>query len=451
MPGTSRTEAIISAGPEEVSGPVFVRFDSRLSHSRIQAHMTTANVSLEDLRINPDDRPGEGRRRWRWLWVALSAVVLFLLAGAILRPKTPMVEAGVVDKVEDAGGPRAVLQASGYVTARRKATVSSKVTGKVTEILVEEGMKLTEGQIVARLDDSLLRRQVDLDRARLQAAKSQLNELNVRLAEAELNLKRSRELVGSGVSAQAQLDADQARVDSIRAQLDSTRESIRVSESEGRFTEQQLDDLVIRAPFSGVAISKDAQPGEMISPVSAGGGFTRTGICTLVDMSSLEIEVDVNESYINRVKDEQRVTAILDSYPDWEIPGHVITTVPTADRDKATVKVRIAFDHLDPRILPDMGVKVAFLTDDPNAELPVATVPQGAIVRDGDTTSVFLLLDGDVVERREIRLGANEAGTVEVMSGLAGGERVVLSPPKELESGKKVRLKAQKAANPEKS
>lgn len=404
--------------------------------------MTTANVSLEDLRIDPDDRPREGRRRrWFLVWGLISAAILLVLAGAVLRPRTPAIETAVVEKAPDAGGPRSVLQASGYVTARRKATVSSKVTGKVTEIHVEEGMKVAEGQVLARLDDSLLRRQRELDEARLVSAKSQLAELDVRLAEAELNLRRSRELVGSGVSAQAQLDADQARADSIRAQLASTREAIRVTESESRLTQQQIDDLVIRAPFTGVAISKDAQPGEMISPVSAGGGFTRTGICTLVDMASLEIEVDVNEAYINRVLDEQRVTAILDSYPDWEIPGRVITTVPTADRDKATVRVRIAFDQLDPRILPDMGVKVSFLTDDPNAELPIATVPQGAIVREGDNTAVFLLLEGDVVERRAIRVGANEAGAVEVMSGLSGGERVVLNPPKELANGAKVRIK----------
>jgi len=193
-----------------------------------------------------------------------------------------------------------------------------------------------------------------------------------------------------------------------------------------------------------VAISKDAQPGEMVSPVSAGGGFTRTGICTIVDMRSLEIEVDVNESYINRVRPAQKVSAVLDAYPDWQIPGHVITMVPTADRQKATVLVRIAFEALDPRILPDMGVKVTFLKEEDEAVAQVAQpttlVPKAALQSDSTNSFVFVV-NGDTVERRAVKAGGSDGERVEVLAALRTGERVVVSPPPGLAGGAKVVVK----------
>jgi HlyD family secretion protein len=201
--------------------------------------------------------------------------------------------------------------------------------------------------------------------------------------------------------------------------------------------------MVVRAPFDGVAISKDAQPGEMISPISAGGGFTRTGICTIVDMSSLEIEVDVSESYINRVKPNQPVEAILDAYPDWRIPAHVITTVPTADRQKATVRVRIGFDALDPRILPDMGVKVSFFNErqPETTDAPVSPrllVPKGAVRTDAGQSIVFVVHD-DRAERRAVKVGATEGEQVEIFSGLKAGERIVVEGVGTLTDGARVK------------
>src|SRR5204862_1890940 len=270
------------------------------------------------------------------------------------------------------GTQASVINASGYVTARRRATVSSKVTGKVIEVNVEEGMEVREGQVLARLDDATLQAALRLYRAQLEAAKRQIPESDVRLAQARVQLQRQERLRKDGLNTPNDIDNAKAEVDSLIARIESAQEDVKVAESQIAMQQTAIDDTVIRAPFSGVAISKDAQVGEMISPVSAGGGFTRTGISTIVDMRSLEIEVDVNESYINRVRAGQPVTAVLDAYPDFQIPGHVITTVPTADRQKATVLVRIAFEALDPRILPDMGVKVTFLKDEDEVAAPAA-------------------------------------------------------------------------------
>jgi RND family efflux transporter MFP subunit len=200
---------------------------------------------------------------------------------------------------------------------------------------------------------------------------------------------------------------------------------------------QDLENYVIRAPFAGVAVSKDAQPGEMVSPVSAGGGFTRTGISTIVDMTSLEIEVDVNESYIARVQPGQPADAVLDAYPDWHIPTTVRTVIPTADRQKATVKVRLTFDKLDPRILPDMGIKVAFqeaVVEDVEPSVVLSLVPAAA-VRKEDSQPVVFVLDGDIVERRAVAVGGETGTEIEVLSGVVPGERVVVSGPEHLEDG----------------
>jgi RND family efflux transporter MFP subunit len=240
------------------------------------------------------------------------------------------------------------------------------------------------------------------------------------------------------------MDQAEAEVKSLLARLASTREQINVAESQVALQQSALNDMVIRAPFSGVAISKDAQPGEMVSPVSAGGGFTRTGICTIVDMNSLEIEVDVNESYINRVRSKQPVTAVLDAYPDWQIPAKVITTVPTADRQKATVLVRIGFDALDPRILPDMGVKVTFLRDDDDgtatAAQPVTLVPKAAVREQNGGHHVFVVRE-NTVERRAVTVGGIDGDRLEVRAGLRGGDRVVVSPPPELAEGSLITVK----------
>ena len=255
---------------------------------------------------------------------------------------------------------RTVLNASGYVTARRQATVSSKVTGKVVEVLIEEGMKVKEGQVLARLDDTNIKAGLDVAQAQWESAKTAVEETRAQLKQAELEFARATDLARQHIESQSDLDKAEADASALRAHLAMLERDVTVADRQVKTWEQQMEDMIIRAPFAGIVTTKDSQPGEMISPVSAGGGFTRTGIGTVVDMDSLEIEIDVNESYINRVEPGQAVEATLDAYPDWKIPCKVIAIIPTADREKSTVKVRVGFDKLDPRILPEMAVKVAF-------------------------------------------------------------------------------------------
>ena len=406
--------------------------------------MTDSINDLSALRIEREPLKAGGGRSVTWV------VLLLILGGAgggawyWFNRERP-VEVEVVAVTERAAGTQAsVLNASGYVTARRRATVSSKVTGKVIEVNVEEGMAVREGQVLARLDDSTLQAGITLARAQLQAARQAVPEVEVRLAEARLNLQRQERLMTDGLTTPSAIDQAQAEVNSLIARISSVREQITVAQSQVALQQTAIDDMVIRAPFSGVALSKDAQPGEMVSPVSAGGGFTRTGISTIVDMRSLEIEVDVNESYINRVSAGQPVTAVLDAYPDWQIPAKVIAVVPTADRQKATVLVRIGFNALDPRMLPDMGVKVTFLRE-ADAAVPVAAqamtlVPKGAVKTEGNASYVFLVQQ-NTVERRAIKTGGTDGDRIEVTAGLKGGDRVVIAPPPELADGVQITIK----------
>jgi HlyD family secretion protein len=400
--------------------------------------MSDLKNDLAALRLERDHDLHPPRRRWIG-WLLLALFVLAAGGGAwwwFSRERPIEVETATVSS-RQAGMQAAVLNATGYVTARRRATVSSKITGKVVQVNIEEGMAVREGQVLARLDAETQSAAVALAEAQAEAARRNVSESEVRLHEARINLERISKLVGVGYSTAAEVDAARAAVDSLDARIRAAREQVRVAERQIALERTNLDSTIIRAPFAGVVISKDAQPGEMVSPVSAGGGFTRTGIGTIVDMSSLEIEVDVNESYINRVKPEQGVTAVLDAYPDWQIPARVITTIPSADRQKATVLVRIAFMQLDPRILPDMGVKVTFLRESEDAApaaRPVTLVPKAAIKTDGKQSYVFIIA-GDRVDRRAITTGGTDGDRIEVIAGLSAGDKVVVSPPPELSAG----------------
>ena len=295
---------------------------------------------------------------------------------------------------------------------------------------------------MAYLDDNLAQARHKLTLSQLQASRNGLTETRVRLEEAERTLQRTASLRETKLVSEAALDAAQAEVNALRARLVSAKGNVDVAQRAAEVSEQDLEELVIRAPFSGIVISKNAQPGEMISPMSAGGGFTRTGICTIVDMQSLEIEVDVNEAYINRVTRGQPVIARLDAYPNQDIGASVINIVPAADRQKATVRVRIAFDELDERMLPDMGVRVQFMDardEQPAAQTQVlALVLASAVEQDGDK-SVVWVLSGDTVQRRAIATGERRGSDVEILAGLRAGERVVDKPGGALQDGQRVR------------
>jgi RND family efflux transporter MFP subunit len=376
--------------------------------------------------------------------VAALAVLLALAGGgvwfALARPGQPTVRTAVA-RAAAAPGAASVLDASGFVTARLQATVAAKITGKVIEVLIEEGMHVEENAVLARLDDTDARAQLSLAQAQLAAATSQLAEIQAQLAQAERDAQRQQELYRRELVSAQSMDAAIAQRDMLRARLGAAQQQVRVSERALEVARVGLENTVIRAPFSGMVVAKTAQPGETISPVSAGGGFTRTGIGTIVDMDSLEIQVDVNEAFIGRVTPKQPVEATLNAYPAWKIPGEVIAIIPTADRAKATVKVRIAIKAKDRRIVPDMGVRVAFLDTKP-APPAAATgvlVPADAVRAEGDRGVVFVVADGRVA-RRTVTLGPAAGGQRQVLTGLRDGERVVLGPPESLDDGDRVKL-----------
>jgi RND family efflux transporter MFP subunit len=393
------------------------------------------------------DRSDTSALRSRTRWLVLVGGMLFVLAGGLLwfalaLPEPPTVHTVVVRTTSQEPVADSVLDASGYVTARRQATVSAKITGKVVQVRIEEGMRVKAGDVLARLDNTEARAQLTLAQAQLAATRSQIAEIRAHLIQAERDYTRQRGLADRQLISVQALDAALAQRDMLRAKLASTEEQIRVAQESVVVAQVQLDNTVVHAPFSGIVVAKAAQPGEMISPISAGGGFTRTGIGTIVDMDSLEIQVDVNEAFINRVKSGQPVEARLLAYPDWKIPGEVIAIVPTADRSKATVKVRIALKVRDLRIVPDMGVRVAFLDPQPAQPAQLAAgilVPAESVRADGTAGVVFVYADGKV-GRRSVTLGKTVGSHRQVLSGLRDGERVVLSPPESLKDGHTVKL-----------
>lgn len=402
---------------------------------------TAGRPDLGALRIDDDKRNHDSRQRRRWPLVVLALVVV--AAGAVLAIGRGPAEVVAVAARSAGGRAAALLNASGYVTPRRRSTVAAKITGRVQEVLVDEGMVVAEGQVLARLDESDVRARLNAALAERDSAVAAIADLEVNLANAERELGRQQDLEKDGVASVQALDSARTQAESLRARLALARQQVKSAEAAIGIARQDLENCVVKAPFAGVAVSKDAQVGEMVSPVSAGGGFTRTGISTIVDMTSLEIEVDVNESYIARVQPGQKVEATLDAYPDWRIPASVRTVIPTADRQKATVKVRISFGALDPRMLPDMGVKVAFLAGEKSGQEAgaAAIIPREAVRQDGETNVVMLVRDGRV-ERRAVRLGAERGDDVEVLAGVVAGDMLVAQAPPGLKDGQKVKVKA---------
>ncbi|MBK6598807.1 MAG: efflux RND transporter periplasmic adaptor subunit [Proteobacteria bacterium] len=400
--------------------------------------------ALKSLRIDrsTDASQYESERRYGW-WIGAGVVLAAIATFFLFGHQTPEVATITVEAPAGSAG-SAVLNASGYVVARRISTVSSKVTGRVTEVLIEEGASVENNQILARLDPATSQAQVEFAERELAAAGRTLDETRVRLTEARRQLTRTEKLREQALVSETALDTARADVEALAARLNAQEAQRKVAASGLALRRQDLADLEIRAPFAGVVISKDAQPGEMVSPISAGGGFTRTGIATIVDMDSREIEVDVNEAFINRVSSGQRVEATLDAYPDVDFNGRVINIVPTADRQKATVRVRIAFDALDPRILPDMGIKVRFLDDavaNSARKLQSVRIPANAVVGAGDAASVWIVSQGKL-ERRAVTLGNERDGQIEIAAGLRAGEEIVAPIVDGLSDGATVRRKA---------
>lgn len=402
---------------------------------------------LGELRIDGRHREEDGGAAPRWLWPALAlALVAALVAGAgwwFFGARPIAVQTVTATAPNPGGAAGAILQATGYITARRQATVSAQMTGTLTQVLIEEGDHVRKGQVLARLEDTALRAGLAVAQANILTAQAQVAQAQAQLAQSEADMRRQDKLVASGmVSPQA---AEQARtaVAAFAAQLEARRREVEAARAQLAQAQVNFDYTVVRAPFSGVVTVKAAQVGEIISPLSAGGGFTRTGVGTIVDMDSLEVDVDVNEAYIGQVKPDMPAEAVLNSYPDWKVPAHVIAVVPTADRGKATIKVRVALEQKDARLLPDIGVRVSFL----GSKAAVAAiapggvlVPARAIVQRDARSAVFVVVEGKAA-LRAVTPAPQDVGTMKLLpEGVKVGERVVLSPPESLHDGSDVKV-----------
>jgi len=408
--------------------------------------MNTNADLLKELRIDRKAPPPPSRRG---LWIALGVVAALLLlalaAWALFgRDRGIEVRTATVQSIGSGSAPASVLDATGYVVARRMATVSAKITGKVREVRIEEGQVVAEGEVMATLDPVDADAERALAASQLAAARSQIGGVQAQLHEAEVDAKRLGTLVGQQLVSKSQYDQAVAQRDALRAQLATAQRNAKVAADRLAIADNGVDNTIVRAPFAGVVTAKAAQPGEIVSPLSAGGGFTRTGIGTIVDMDSLEVEVDVGEAFIGRVKPKMPVEATLNAYPDWRIPAEVIAIIPAADRGKATVKVRIALKLKDPRIVPDMGVRVSFLeaAKPASAKQPQGVrVPEAAIAERGGQEVAFALDDeGSHVEQRMLATGNKVGDDRQVLKGLVAGDAVVLDPPDTLEDGARVRL-----------
>jgi HlyD family secretion protein len=406
---------------------------------------------IHQLRIDRAEREDTVAGRRNWGLPVIIAVVVIAVAAVILYSRNSAIEVSEATAVAAAAGgaPAAILQATGYVTAENEATVSSQIPGQLSQVYFQEGEHVHRGQLLARLDDSAQRAALDQARAQLAAAQAQLSQYQVQLAQYQRDFARDAALIGQHLVSEEDFETARTQAATTAAQVKTQQRQVELAQAGLKAAQVQEDYTVVTAPFTGVVIDKAAQMGEMISPIFGGGTFEAAGIATLVDMSSLEVDVDVNEAYIHRVKPGQAATAVLDAYPDWNIPSHVIAIVPTADKSKATVKVRVAFEKLDPRILPDMGVRVSFLQDQSGqsggavaASLPAGTVwvPASAVVQRDGRAVVFVVRGG---KAREASVTPGESqGDLRAVQGIAGGAAVVQSPPERLSDGSRIKVKS---------
>ncbi len=406
---------------------------------------------IHQLRIDRSEREETGARHGKWwLWAGVAAVVL-AAAVVLLVTRNGAIEVSEATAVaaSSSAAPTAILQATGYVTAEREATVSSQIAGQVTQVYFQEGEHVHRGQVLARLDDSVQRAALSQADAQLAAAQAQLSQYQVQLAQARRDFARDQALIGQHLVSEQEFETARTQAATFAAQAVTQQRTVAVARAGVRAAQVQEDYTVVQAPFTGVVVAKAAQIGEMISPIFGGGAFEAAGIATVVDMSSLEVDVDVNEAYLQRVQPRQPAMAVLDAYPDWQIPAHVIAIVPTADKSKATVKVRVAFEKLDPRILPDMGVRVSFLQEAAAAAAvghAAGSVPAGSVwvpataVVQRDGHPVVFVVQGDKASAASVTPGATR-GDLQAVLGIAGGTAVVKSPADRLRDGSRIKVK----------
>jgi RND family efflux transporter MFP subunit len=427
-----------------------------MNDSTDQSATTDRAALLNQLRIDRSEPPPSGGSA---KWWATAIAVILIGASAIwylTRPTGVPIITAVAQSVAAGGsaaaGGTSLLDASGYIVARRRATVSSKVTGKVIKVMLEEGQRVEAGQVIALLDDANWRATLAQSKAQLDQAEANVASTQTAFDDAKPIFERAEKQKAAAVISAQSFDESRAQFDVAHHNLLIAQRGLEAARAGVEVAQHNLEDTVIRAPFAGIVTEKTAQPGEMVSPISAGGGFTRTGIGTIVDMDSLEVEVDVSENFINRVRPQQPVTIKLNAYPDWDIPGSVIATIPTADRAKATVKVRIAIKPKDPRIIPEMGARVAFLSDNEPAAAagsggekspaPGVVIPADAITTSGSASIVFVV-HGAAVERRAVRLGGKTSAGQIVTAGLEAGNTVALGDLSKLSDGARVRIEKQ--------
>jgi RND family efflux transporter MFP subunit len=390
--------------------------------------MSTAPPNISDLRINRGGAPSRETGRGRL--VAFALVALAVTAGLLwfLRvPRAIAVQTATATVTGGAVAGGAGISANGYVVARTKASVSAKIAGRMEYLGVTEGSRVKKGQVIARIESGIYGAQVE-------AAQAQIGEARAQLAQAERDLERAQTLRKQDLIPLAELENVATRVEVLKAGINTARAQKRVADA-------TLENTLVRAPFDGTILRKDAEVGEIVSPASAGGGLTRTAIVTMADLGTLEVEVDVNEAYIARIENGDAARITLDAYSDTSFAGRVRQVVPTADRQKATVLVKVAILDRDPRILPEMGAKVVFATDPgtPATTMPVRiTVPLAAVVRGTGGARVWVI-EKDRAIPHAVELGRDNGDSIEIRSGLSGGESVVLQPPADLTEGARVR------------
>ena len=396
--------------------------------------MTATPPDLSRLRIDrsESERPAAGRGpRPIVIGAALVAVIIAVIAWARLAPSAMDVQVAVASAVGGGIVSGGGISASGYVVARTKASVSAKVPGRLAYLGVSEGSVVRRGEVIARLENADYR-------AAVNAADAHVKQLEIERDQANRDLERANKLHDQRVLSDAELETQSARLRSLGAQVDAARAQLEVARA-------SYENTIVLSPFDGTVLRKDAEVGEFVAPSTAGGGLTRSAIATMADLRTLEVEVDVNEAYIAQVKNGQRCRITLDAYPDTSFSGRVRQVVPTADRQKATVQVKVAILDRDPRILPEMGAKVEFVrSDDAAAAMPSAPrrvlVPSAAIVRGADGARVWVVENGRAAART-VEPGPTRGDQVEIRAGLTGGERVVLAVPAGMKAGTRVRVR----------